>query len=122
MPRLLAAALAVGLATGCTIYTVREYGPQERSTVIAGQSSFSEVVKNLGSPDAIHATGPGTVIWVFHSLNYRNYLSLYAETRKDDLVLTFVGDKLADNRWVSRGQTMAIIAGQSHSLGVNVGD
>lgn len=114
---------SVSLTSACTLYTVREYGPQERSTVIINQATFEEVIRTLGSPDVIHQI-PGTNrrICIYHSLNYRNYLSLYAETRKDDYILTFDGETLSDQRWMSRGMTMAIIAGQSHTLGVNLGD
>lgn len=111
------------LCASCTLYTVREYGPQESVTVIIENSTFEEVVRTLGSPDVIHPI-PGTnrQICIYHSLEYRNYLSLYAETLKKDFVLTFDGDKLIQKNWLDRGMTTAIIAGQGHQLGVNLGD
>lgn len=118
----LLAACATLEVTGCTLYTAREYGPQERSTVIVNNAGFGEIVKTLGAPDFIHQMAAGSSICVYHSLNYRNFVSVYAETHKDDLVLTFVGDRLTDIKWVTRGMTMSIIAGQTHELGVNIND
>ena len=117
---LLLGVAGLSIMTGCTLYTQREVGPQQRATLITSQASFDEVLKALGAPDEVFDRPGGASICVYHSLKYTNVLSLYSKTEKSDLVMTFVDGRLIGKAWVPTGTSMSIIAGQTYTLSTDI--
>lgn len=111
---------ALGLSAGCgTIYTQRTLGPQQALSVIPSQATFEDVLQSYGAPTEIYDREGGGAVCVYKSIKYFNILGIYAREEKTDLVLTFVDGRLTDKQWVPTGTTMAILAAQSFTLGVN---
>ena len=109
---------------GCTtIYTTRVQGPQQSGiTVFQDGASVNSVHSEFGPPDETVALSGGSELHIYHSNSYMNILGLYATSRETDLVVTFVDGKMQSREWTNRAKTMAIGAGQTFALGVNVED